>query len=69
MPKQAIFRFYAELNDFLPLHKRQQDFTHAFELSASVKELIEADFVNLQKKLDDAGLPWTSGRAIPELKK
>ena len=38
----ANFRFYAELNDFLPPDKRQRTFTHAFELSASVKDMIEA---------------------------
>ena len=34
-----------------------------------VRELIEVDFVNLQRKLEEAGLPWTSGRPIPDLKK
>ncbi len=34
-----------------------------------LKKLIEADFVTLQKKLEAAGLPWTSGRPLPELKK
>jgi hypothetical protein len=38
----ASFRFYAELNDFLPLARRQNAFTHYFELSASVKDMIEA---------------------------
>jgi len=38
----ANFRFYAELNDFLPPNKRQRTFTHVFELSASVKDMIEA---------------------------
>ena len=42
MPKQVLFRFYAELNDFLPAHKQQQDFSHTFELNASVKDMIEA---------------------------
>jgi hypothetical protein len=45
MSKQAIFRFYAELNDFLPAQKRQQDITHSFELNASVKDMIEAQGV------------------------
>jgi uncharacterized protein with PIN domain len=36
------FRFYAELNDFLPANKRQRTFSHAFELRASVKDMIEA---------------------------
>ncbi len=38
----ADFRFYAELNDFLPPDRRQRTFTHQFELSASVKDMIEA---------------------------
>ncbi len=33
-----------------------------------VKKETEVDFVNLQKKLEAAGLPWTSGRPIPNLK-
>ncbi|MHC4435435.1 MAG: hypothetical protein ACYTBS_26700 [Planctomycetota bacterium] len=33
-----------------------------------VKRLIEGDFVNLQRNLDAAGVPWTSGRPIPQLK-
>jgi len=45
MPRQAMFRFYAELNDFLPSHKRQRDFTHSFELNAPVKDMIEAQDV------------------------
>jgi uncharacterized protein with PIN domain len=39
---QAHFRFYAELNDFLPPHKRQRTFNHSFEVSPSVKDSIEA---------------------------
>ena len=42
MINQAYFRFYAELNDFLPPEKRQRTFTHSFELSPSVKDMIEA---------------------------
>jgi len=41
-PSIATFRFYAELNDFFPPHKRQRPFAHQFELSASVKDMIEA---------------------------
>lgn len=40
--QQAHFRFYAELNDLLPLPKRGQSLSHAFEASASVKDAIEA---------------------------
>ncbi|MCL4506141.1 MAG: Mut7-C ubiquitin/RNAse domain-containing protein [Chloroflexi bacterium] len=39
---QASFRFYAELNDFLPSERRQVCFAHAFENRASVKDMIEA---------------------------
>ena len=40
--KQVWFRFYAELNDFLPAVKRQVAFAHSFEGRVSVKHLIEA---------------------------
>lgn len=40
--KCASLRFYAELNDFLPLEQRQKTLTYTFELSASVKDVIEA---------------------------
>ena len=29
--------------------------------------MLEVDLVGLQKKLDQAGVPWTSGRPIPKL--
>jgi uncharacterized protein with PIN domain len=38
----ATFRFYAELNDFLPLNRRQQSFTTNIHLPVSIKHLIEA---------------------------
>jgi uncharacterized protein with PIN domain len=38
----ASIRFYAELNDFLPANVRQKPLTYPFELSASVKDVIEA---------------------------
>lgn len=40
--KQAQFRFYADLNDFLPAERRETSFTHAFRNCASVKDMIEA---------------------------
>ena len=40
--QQASFRFYAELNDLLPLPKRGLCFSHAFEATASVKDTVEA---------------------------
>ncbi|MCB0190563.1 MAG: Mut7-C ubiquitin/RNAse domain-containing protein [Anaerolineae bacterium] len=40
--RSATFRFYADLNDFLPTHNRQNPFVHTFVLNASVKDMIEA---------------------------
>lgn len=40
--KQVSFRFYAELNDLLPVAKRYVTFTHCFEYPASVKDTIES---------------------------
>ncbi len=44
MPKQrqAIFRFYAELNDFLPDSQRQTDILYSFWGNPAVKDAIEA---------------------------
>lgn len=39
---KAIFRFYAELNDFLPKNKRQITFDYHFHLNPAVKDAIEA---------------------------
>jgi hypothetical protein len=39
---QADFRFYAELNFFLPPSKNQVSFTHFFEGRASIKDMIES---------------------------
>lgn len=41
MPK-AIFRFYEELNDFLPRHRRRTDFEAEFGGKRSIKDMIEA---------------------------
>ncbi len=38
----ATFRFYAELNDFLPREKRQVSFIYEFNNDQSVKHLIES---------------------------
>jgi hypothetical protein len=40
--QQARFRFYAELNDLLPLPKGGLCFSHAFEAAVSVKDAVEA---------------------------
>jgi uncharacterized protein len=39
---EAEFRFYAELNDFLPPARRQSAFAYAFNGTPSVKDAIEA---------------------------
>lgn len=38
----GIFRFYAELNDFLPASRRQRAFEHSFNGAPAVKDTIEA---------------------------
>ncbi|MGA2482919.1 MAG: Mut7-C RNAse domain-containing protein [Candidatus Acidiferrales bacterium] len=40
--KRADVRFYAELNDFLPPGRRRRTTWYAFEVSGSVKDMIEA---------------------------
>src|SRR5215469_10638028 len=40
--EQVIFRFYAELNDFLPPEQGITAFPHAVFLPASVKDVIES---------------------------
>lgn len=42
MVKQATFRFYEELNDFLPANKKKVEFLHQFAGNPSVKDIIEA---------------------------
>ena len=39
--KRALFRFYEELNDFLPSERRKQTFAQAFESPVPVRHLIE----------------------------
>jgi len=39
---RARFRFYEELNDFLPPERRKVEFEHEFDRRASVKDMIEA---------------------------
>jgi hypothetical protein len=40
--KWAEVRFYAELNDFLPPWRRSRTTSYGFDVSGSVKDLIEA---------------------------
>ena len=39
---RARFRFYEELNDFLPPERRKVEFVHEFDRRASIKDMIEA---------------------------
>ena len=38
----ATFRFYEELNDFLPMHRRKTDFQAGFTGRRSIKDMIES---------------------------
>jgi len=38
----AVFRFYEELNDHLPVSRRKRSFTHTFDGTPAVKDAIEA---------------------------
>lgn len=40
--KEMTFRFYAELNDFLPLRRKQIAFVQAFKTPVTVRETIES---------------------------
>lgn len=40
--KTVTLRFYEELNDFLPFHRKKKRFTHTFIDRTSVKDLIES---------------------------
>ena len=40
--KTVYFRFYEELNDFLPKEKRKKRFEHIFIDRTSVKDMIES---------------------------
>ncbi|MGD2035339.1 MAG: Mut7-C RNAse domain-containing protein [Bacteroidales bacterium] len=42
LKKRFTFRFYAELNDFLPLEKKQHCFEHTFKTPVTVRETIES---------------------------
>ncbi len=41
-PHQCEFRFYEELNDFLPPERRRRGFVHVFDGTPAVKDRIEA---------------------------
>jgi hypothetical protein len=56
-------------SSFGPTETQRQDFRIAkteFEaIQEEIRSCINKDFVTLQKKLDNAKVPWTSGRALP----
>ena len=43
--RTAVFRFYGELNDFLPEAKRKERLSYSFRGTPSVKDAIEAQGV------------------------
>jgi uncharacterized protein with PIN domain len=65
-------RFYAELNDFLPSHRKQLTFTHVLEGRAAVKDVIESlgvphtevDLILVNGESADFAYPVTSGDRI-----
>jgi len=58
---EATFRFYAELNDFLPEERRQREFTYEFLGSPAVKDAIEA----LGVPHVEVDLILVNGRSVP----
>jgi hypothetical protein len=40
--RSAQFRFYEELNDFLPMNQRRRTFSYEFSGKPSVKDIVEA---------------------------
>jgi photosystem II stability/assembly factor-like uncharacterized protein len=56
-----------------PTKSNRKDFDIArkdyAQLERRLQQLIEKDLETLKQKLDEAGVPWTSGRGIPSLKK
>lgn len=68
----ASFRFYQELNDFLPKPLRQVSFEHQFSSNASVKDTIEAigvphteiDLILIDGKSVDFGFKLQGGEQV-----
>jgi len=42
LQKTAEFRFYEELNDFLPAARRKISFAHSFNHNPAIKDVIES---------------------------
>lgn len=51
-------------------HKKQFDIVldEYQQVADTLKQLVEQEIPDLNKRLDDAGAPWTPGRGIPEVK-
>ncbi len=70
--KQAIFRFYAELNDFLPKAQRQKDIMYHFWGNPAVKDAIEAmgvphpevDLIQVNQRSVDFGYRLQNGDRV-----
>ncbi len=68
----ATFRFYAELNDFLPPARRRMEFAHAFHEPVSIKDVIESlgvphtevDLILINGSPVDFGHPVRDGDGI-----
>ena len=56
----ATFRFYEELNDFLPEHRRKRDFDAEFDGGRSVKEVVEG----LGVPLSEIDLMLANGQSV-----
>lgn len=71
MPK-AIFRFYEELNNFLPKYKRKKDFEAEFEGKASIGDMMEGlgvphaqiDLILINGKSVDLGYTLQDGDRV-----
>jgi photosystem II stability/assembly factor-like uncharacterized protein len=59
-------------NTYGPTQTHRRDYEIGLEMYretlGTMKTLIEVDFEQLKEKLDTAGVPWTTGRRIPEIK-
>ena len=58
--KEMTFRFYAELNDFLPPRRKQIAFVHAFKTPVTVRECIESIGI----PLSEVDMILVNGRSV-----
>jgi hypothetical protein len=69
---QATFRFYEELNDFLPIERRKRDFSVSFSQQSTVKDVIQSlgvpdskiDLILVDGKSVDFSYPLQVGERI-----